>query len=115
MFKKVGGDSETNNNNNGENGMKNERRNEAKRKTKRNFNSEQVELLLGGFSLLKRGLPAPGNGKEPFFALVSRSPEGWMAARGRGGGLALWTLRDSDAVPPSPPDVSSTGEGEDGA
>ena len=79
------------------------------------FRFEQVELRLGGFTLLKRRLPAPENGKEPFFALVSRSPEGWMAARGRGGGLALWTLRDSDAVPPSPPDVSSTGEGEDGA
>ena len=58
------------------------------------FRFEQVELLLGGFTLLKRGLQAPENGKEPFFALVSRSPEGWMAARGRGGGLALWTLRD---------------------
>tara|TARA_Y100000589_G_scaffold176853_1_gene167670 strand:- start:709 stop:1179 length:471 start_codon:yes stop_codon:yes gene_type:complete len=58
------------------------------------FRFEQVELLLGGFTLLKRQLPAPNNGREPFFALISRSPEGWMAARGRGGGLALWTLRD---------------------
>ena len=50
--------------------------------------------LLGRFTLLKKELPAPEEGREPFFALISRSPEGWMAARGRGGGLAFWTLRD---------------------
>ena len=57
------------------------------------FRFEQVELLLGRFTLLKRALPAPENGREPFFALINRSQEGWMAARGRGGGLAFWTLR----------------------
>ena len=57
------------------------------------FRFEQVELLLGRFTLLKKKLPAPEEGREPFFALISRSPEGWMAARGRGGGLAFWTLR----------------------
>ncbi|QNI59121.1 putative conserved membrane protein [Synechococcus sp. BIOS-U3-1] len=58
------------------------------------FRFEQVELLLGRFTLLKRELPSPQEGREPFFALIKRSPEGWMAARGRGGGLAFWTLRD---------------------
>ena len=58
------------------------------------FRFEQVELLLGRFTLLKRELPSPEEGREPFFALISRSSEGWMAARGRGGGLAFWTLRD---------------------
>ena len=58
------------------------------------FRFEQVELLLGRFTLLKKKLPAPEEGREPFFALISRSQEGWMAARGRGGGLAFWTLRD---------------------
>ena len=57
------------------------------------FRFEQVELLLGRFTLLKKKLPAPEEGREPFFALISCSPEGWMAARGRGGGLAFWTLR----------------------
>ena len=57
------------------------------------FRFEQVELLVGRFALLKKELPAPEEGREPFFALISRSPEGWMAARGRGGGLAFWTLR----------------------
>jgi hypothetical protein len=30
----------------------------------------------------------------PFFALIAaeRTGEGWLAARGRGGGLALWRL-----------------------
>lgn len=58
------------------------------------FRFEQVELLLGRFTLLKRKLPSPEKLREPFFALISRSSEGWMAARGRGGGLAFWTLRD---------------------
>ena len=58
------------------------------------FQFDQVELKLGGMTLLKRELPRPEPGREPFFALISRSAEGWMAARGRGGGLALWTLRD---------------------
>ena len=57
------------------------------------FRFEQVELLVGRFALLKKELPAPEEGREPFFALISCSPEGWMAARGRGGGLAFWTLR----------------------
>ena len=58
------------------------------------FRFERVELMLGKLTLIKRKLPSPEDGREPFFALISRSAEGWMAARGRGGGLALWTLRD---------------------
>ncbi len=57
------------------------------------FQFEQVELKLGQLTLLKRMLPSPTQGREPFFALISRSNDGWMAARGRGGGLALWTLK----------------------
>jgi len=30
--------------------------------------------------------------RMPFFALIARDPSGWLAARGRGGGLALWDL-----------------------
>ncbi|CAI8372622.1 MAG: Uncharacterised protein [Cyanobium sp. ARS6] len=58
------------------------------------FRFERVELTLGGLMLLKRDLPTPQSGGEPFFALISRNTEGWLAARGKGGGLALWTLRD---------------------
>ena len=56
------------------------------------FRFEQMEITLGNFSLLKRKIPSPKSGREPFFALISRSSEGWLAARGRGGGLALWKL-----------------------
>ena len=79
------------------------------------FRFEQVELVLGPWTLLKRELPSPEDGREPFFALINRSAEGWLAARGRGGGLALWTLRDSDAARTSHPEQSSNGEGGDGA
>ena len=57
------------------------------------FRFERVELMLGKLTLIKRNLPAPEKGREPFFALISRNADGWMSARGRGGGLALWTLR----------------------
>jgi hypothetical protein len=34
----------------------------------------------------------------PFFALIARNSNGWLAARGRGGGLALWILKADTAV-----------------
>ncbi len=56
------------------------------------FHFETVELSLAGRSLLRRSLPVPVPARMPFFALIARAQEGWMAARGRGGGLALWRL-----------------------
>ena len=56
------------------------------------FHFETVELSLAGRSLLRRSLSAPAPRRMPFFALIARAPEGWLAARGRGGGLALWRL-----------------------
>ncbi len=56
------------------------------------FRFESLELTLAGQRLLRRALPAPAPQRMPFFALIGRSPEGWLAARGRGGGLALWRL-----------------------
>ena len=58
------------------------------------FHFEQVKLTLGTITLLQRSLPAPAAKRKPFFALIHRDASGWLAARGRGGGLALWTLRD---------------------
>ena len=58
------------------------------------FHFEQVRLTLGAITLLQRSLPAPAAKRTPFFALIHRDAGGWLAARGRGGGLALWTLRD---------------------
>ena len=59
-----------------------------------NFHFEQVRLTLGAITLLQRSLPAPAAKRRPFFALIHRDSSGWLAARGRGGGLALWTLKD---------------------
>ncbi|MBM5806868.1 MAG: hypothetical protein FJ056_04135 [Cyanobacteria bacterium M_surface_10_m2_179] len=54
------------------------------------FSFEQLELKLAGRCVLQRALPAPPAQRLPFFALIHRDRSGWLAARGRGGGLALW-------------------------
>jgi len=62
---------------------------------------ERLQVQLGSFNLIDRSLAQPVPAKRPFFALIGRGPgangEGladrqWLAARGRGGGLALWCL-----------------------
>ena len=58
------------------------------------FHFDSLTLRIGGLVLLKKALPAPDQKRTPFFALIERNPDGWMAARGRGGGLALWMLKD---------------------
>ena len=62
------------------------------------FSFEQLQLSLGGWRLVERSLPAPAPQLMPFFALIHRDPSGWLAARGRGGGLALWRLADNAAA-----------------
>ena len=59
-----------------------------------NFHFNQIRLMLGTITLLQRSLPTPAANRQPFFALIHRDSSGWLAARGRGGGVALWTLRD---------------------
>ena len=56
------------------------------------FRFDQLQLRLAGRVLLQRGLPAPPAKRQPFFALIARDPSGWLAARGRGGGLAVWRI-----------------------
>ena len=56
------------------------------------FSFQQLQLSLGGRVLVQRALPSPVPQRLPFFALIGRDPSGWLAARGRGGGLALWRL-----------------------
>jgi hypothetical protein len=58
------------------------------------FHFTNLCLSLGQQVLIERHLPTPTAQKEPFFALIHRDRNGWLMARGRGGGLALWTLRD---------------------
>ena len=62
------------------------------------FSFEQLQLSLGGWRLLERHLPVPAPQRMPFFALIHRDPSGWLAARGRGGGLALWQRADHPAA-----------------
>lgn len=56
------------------------------------FQFDALVLSLADRPLLRRSLPPPKPQRLPFFALIARGPEGWLAARGRGGGLALWRL-----------------------
>ena len=62
------------------------------------FSFEQLQLSLGGWRIVERTFPAPAPQRMPFFALIHRDPSGWLAARGRGGGLALWQLADNAAA-----------------
>ncbi len=55
------------------------------------FFFERIELKLGQSVLFRRLLEVPEERNRPFFALISIDDSGqWLAARGRGGGLALW-------------------------
>ena len=62
------------------------------------FRFGRVALLWAGRVLWQASLPEPGPQQMPFFALIAcqrLGDQGWLAARGRGGGLALWRLRPS--------------------
>jgi hypothetical protein len=56
------------------------------------FGFDQLQLRFGSQVLLQRPLPPAAAQRQPFFALIGKGP-GWLAARGRGGGLALWQLQ----------------------
>lgn len=62
------------------------------------FHFEHLELSFAGRQMLCKPLPQPSSSqRQPFFALIARHQDGWLAARGRGGGLAVW--RKVDAKP----------------
>jgi hypothetical protein len=73
------------------------------------FLFRSLEISLAGRIVLRRSLPDPPAQRMPFFALIARHPCGWLAARGRGGGLALWQLRapagGALGSEPAPPQV----------
>ncbi|MDM7938157.1 MAG: hypothetical protein QUV06_11960 [Cyanobium sp. CZS 48M] len=71
------------------------------------FRFERLRLALGPWRPLDRALPQslPFDqqrvGGLPFFALIGGGAQlGWLAARGRGGGLALWSLDGADDSAP---------------
>jgi hypothetical protein len=53
---------------------------------------DRLAIRLAGRVLLRRELARPATKRLPFFALIAREEgeRGWLAARGRSGGLALW-------------------------
>lgn len=56
------------------------------------FFFERIELKLGTRVLLSRLLQVPDEKNRPFFALIAMEECGkWLCARGRGGGLAIWS------------------------
>ena len=60
------------------------------------FSFDRLQLRWGDRLVMERSLPQPAAQKMPFFALISlerQVEEGWLAARGRGGGIALWRLK----------------------
>lgn len=62
------------------------------------FSFDRLQLSLGGWHLVERSLPVPAAQRMPFFALIHRDASGWLAARGRGGGLALWRRADDPSI-----------------
>jgi hypothetical protein len=64
------------------------------------FGFARLQLRLGERVLIERSLPDPDPRRRPFFALIGTGslPAGtrWLAARGRGGGLALWCRQATD-------------------
>jgi hypothetical protein len=64
------------------------------------------QLRLAGQTLIEAGLKRPEERRLPFFALLGRgrsaAGEDWLAARGRGGGLALWVLDPGGAAAGGP-------------
>ena len=62
------------------------------------FHFERMALVWGERELWHATLPQPAVQRMPFFALIGTvraGDGGWLAARGRGGGLAAWQLRPS--------------------
>lgn len=66
------------------------------------FQFQSLRLSMAGHPFWTLSLPPAPPGREPFFALIASQRIGgahrWLAARGRGGGLALW-VSEEDASP----------------
>ena len=56
------------------------------------FYFDSLRVSIGKFPMFNKSLNKPNEKKSPFFSLIGICEEGnWMCARGRGGGLAIWT------------------------
>ena len=56
------------------------------------FSFNCIQIKLASLTILKRSIKEQTQQKRPFFALIGLASNGkWLSARGKGGGLALWT------------------------
>tara|TARA_Y100001968_G_C19312560_1_gene694968 strand:+ start:159 stop:668 length:510 start_codon:yes stop_codon:yes gene_type:complete len=56
------------------------------------FNYEKLKILILGNSIIKISLKIPEGKNSPFFKIIGIAENHeWFSAKGRGGGLALWT------------------------
>ena len=55
------------------------------------FHFDSLTLRIAGVELIQKNWTSR-RPNASFFALIERGSDGWLAARGRGGGLALWKL-----------------------
>ena len=63
------------------------------------FSFEKVQLKLGKHVWFSKAIETVSSQRMPFFALIHLdSSQGWLVARGRGGGLALWSQRSNGVV-----------------
>ena len=59
------------------------------------FYFDYMQIKLGNIVVFKKSLPIPEKRNRPFFALIAMDNDGkWLSARGKGGGLALWTINN---------------------
>ncbi len=59
------------------------------------FYFDCLQIKLGTIVVLKKSLPIPVKQSRPFFALIAMDNDAkWLSARGKGGGLALWTINN---------------------
>ena len=60
------------------------------------FTFESVQLKIGEKIWFRKAIETASSQRIPFFALIHLDPsQGWLVARGRGGGLALWSQRSN--------------------
>ena len=57
------------------------------------FNFNTIQIRIAGVTVMDRTIKMIKNEKEPFFVLIGNESKQWLAARGRGGGLALWKFK----------------------
>ncbi len=59
------------------------------------FYFDCIQIDLGTIVVFKKSLPIPEKENRPFFSLIAMDNDGkWLSARGKGGGLALWTINN---------------------